>query len=95
VLPRAPVAESRRSTGESTRIESYFGLSDTAINSSVVPRGSLDPGDTFEGPMVIYEEGATTVVPPGAKGRVAEGGNLLIDLPQLVADEIQSEYRGG
>jgi N-methylhydantoinase A len=86
ILPRAPLVEGRSSKGESTQTQSYFGLLDTAITSAVVPRGSLGTGDTFEGPMVIYEEGATTVIPPGAKGKVADGGNLLIDLSGLTAD---------
>ena len=30
--------------------------------------------------MVVYEEGATTVLPPGVSGEVVEDGTLLIDV---------------
>jgi hypothetical protein len=37
-------------------------------------------GDEFTGPAVIYEQGATSVIPPGAHGVVVEGGGLLVSL---------------
>jgi N-methylhydantoinase A len=41
-------------------------------------RGRLAPGSSFDGPVVVEEETATTVVPPGHSVRVDELGDLLI-----------------
>ncbi len=83
-MPRVTIREGRASSGPSSNIQSYFGLSDEAVSSEVIARGSLAEGDRFAGPVVIYEEGATTVVPPGATGCVGSGGNLLIDTSELI-----------
>jgi N-methylhydantoinase A len=44
----------------------------------VLRRERLAAGAAHEGPLVIEEEGSTTVVPPGARLRVDEHGNLVI-----------------
>jgi N-methylhydantoinase A len=46
--------------------------------TEVVRRDRLRPGDTHDGPVVIEEDGSTTVVPPGYTLRVDDHGNLLI-----------------
>jgi N-methylhydantoinase A len=46
--------------------------------TTILLRERLAPGYTGEGPLVVEEEGATTVVPPGRSLRVDEFGNLLI-----------------
>jgi N-methylhydantoinase A len=80
VLPRPSILASDVSAGPRGEITSYFDLDSGPVTSAVIPRGSLAVGDTFTGPAVIYEQGATSVIPPGARGVVREGGNLLIDL---------------
>ncbi len=87
VLPRAAVAKRVITSGDRQRIQSYFGDEDRPVTSTVVPRGALAPEENFAGPLIIYEEGATTVIPPGAKGRVIAGGNLLIDVAALINRE--------
>jgi N-methylhydantoinase A len=46
--------------------------------TDVVRRDLLQPDDRHEGPVVIEEEGSTTVVPPGYAVDVDNHGNLLI-----------------
>jgi N-methylhydantoinase A len=46
--------------------------------TTILLRERLAPGYEAEGPLVIEEEGSTTVVPPGRALRVDELGNLLI-----------------
>jgi N-methylhydantoinase A len=49
------------------------------LETAVVHRDRLRrPGASFDGPLVVEEESATTVVPPGATMTVDELGNLLI-----------------
>lgn len=49
-----------------------------AHDTRAVLRGRLRPGDTFEGPLIVEDETATTVIPPGHALAVDEFGNLLI-----------------
>jgi N-methylhydantoinase A/oxoprolinase/acetone carboxylase beta subunit len=85
ILPLPEIAETDRSLGHTSQIASYFDLDSGPVTSAVIPRGSLRIGDTFAGPTVIYEQGATTVIPPGATGVVVEGGSLLIDVRNVGA----------
>jgi N-methylhydantoinase A len=84
VLPKVAVTEAHRSVGEPDTIRAYFDLSGQSVISTVVPRGSLEIGKPFRGPLVIYEEGATTVIPPGAEGTLTDTGALLLDVSALV-----------
>lgn len=85
VLPRPTIVGSEVSGGPRSEIESYFDLDSGPVTSQVIARGSLEAGDTFTGPVVIYEQGATAVIPPGARGTVLEGGSMLIDLRDIAA----------
>lgn len=85
VLPRPVVVGSDVSVGPRSEITSYFDLDSGPVISQVIPRGSLTVGDTFAGPAVIYEQGATSVIPPSAHGVVLEGGSLLVDLRDAAA----------
>jgi N-methylhydantoinase A len=46
----------------------------------VFQRGSLSPGNCFEGPAIVHEYSATTVVPPACAARVDEYSNMVIEL---------------
>lgn len=59
----------------------YFGPETGFVNASVYDRYGLVPGNSFEGPGVFEERESTTVVPPGAKARIDEALNLVVDLP--------------
>jgi N-methylhydantoinase A len=87
VLPRPSIADSDRAEGPRSEITSYFDFETGPITSQVIPRGALAVNERFTGPAVIYEQGATSVVPPGAQGVVLSDGSLLIDLRDLVRKE--------
>jgi N-methylhydantoinase A len=57
-----------------------FGRSERT--AQVVRREELPPGAAVEGPAVIVEATATTVVPPGSTLRVDEYGTLVISIGQ-------------
>jgi N-methylhydantoinase A len=79
-LPRPAVAASAAAEpGEGGLLDTWFH-SDAPVSTRSVARAALDPGTVHHGPLVVFEEGATTVVPPGAELRLAEDGSLVIDL---------------
>jgi len=48
--------------------------------ATVFQRELLSPGNRFEGPALVHEYSATTVVPPGCMARVDEHSNLVIEV---------------
>jgi N-methylhydantoinase A len=46
----------------------------------VYGRDRLAPGNAFEGPAIVHEYSATTVVPPTCKARVDEYSNIMIEV---------------
>jgi N-methylhydantoinase A len=50
------------------------------VETPVLQRDLLAPGNRFAGPAIVHEYSATTVVPPGSRVRVDEFSNLVIDL---------------
>jgi N-methylhydantoinase A len=44
----------------------------------VFRRDRLEPGMTFDGPAIVEERGAVTVVPPGHRVEIDPYDNLLI-----------------
>jgi N-methylhydantoinase A len=59
-----------------------FGRSER--EAQVTERDGLQPGAVLEGPAVIIEATATTVVPPGCTARVDEFGTLGIEIGEEV-----------
>jgi len=60
-----------------------MGVRDTIFDGKAVPttillRRRLGPGATYSGPLVVEEDTATTVVPPGYRIEVDALGNILI-----------------
>jgi N-methylhydantoinase A len=53
-------------------------FADRPHETAILLREGLAPGYARAGPLVIEEEGSTTVVPPGRSLRVDDSGNLLI-----------------
>jgi N-methylhydantoinase A len=50
------------------------------METPVLDRSLLFPGNTFIGPAIVHEYSATTVVPPGCKARVDSLSNLIIEV---------------
>ncbi|MFJ9412155.1 hydantoinase B/oxoprolinase family protein [Streptomyces sp. NPDC101393] len=70
---------SRRREGElrpvsTVRMYTRGGRRDTGLYR----RTDLNPGDTLNGPAIIAEDDATTVLDPGWQAAVGEGGSLLL-----------------
>jgi len=59
----------------------YFGPEAGFVSAPVYDRYGLAPGSSFDGPSVFEERESTTVVPPGAKARIDDALNLVVDLP--------------
>lgn len=55
-----------------------FGRSER--DAQVVQRDDLTPGEGLEGPVVIIEATATTVVPPGSTAHVDDLGTIVIEV---------------
>jgi N-methylhydantoinase A len=58
----------------------YFPEANGWVDTTVYDRERLAPGFEFVGPAVVEEEGSTLVVGPGASGRVAPSGNIIVTL---------------
>lgn len=54
-------------------------FSNNWMETSVLDRSRLLPGNTFIGPAIVHEYSATTVVPPRCKTRVDSFSNLIIE----------------
>lgn len=66
--------------GDTGRVEVHFGIDEPPVPTPVVPRSLLAAGEPVTGPVLIYEDGSTTVVPPRATASVAPDGSILIRL---------------
>jgi len=53
-------------------------------DAEVVHRDRLRPGSALDGPAVIIEATATTVVPPGSTARIDEFGTIVIEIGEEV-----------
>lgn len=72
-----------RGTEKAGFINTYFSQTNVFTRTPVIPRTGLEEGATFEGPMIVYENGSNTVIPPGAIGTVIEGRHLMIDVSRI------------
>jgi N-methylhydantoinase A len=50
------------------------------METLILDRNQLIPGNTFIGPAIVHEYSATTAVPPRCKARVDSFSNLVIEL---------------
>jgi N-methylhydantoinase A len=66
--------------GEESEAQVLFRGQEGPITTRVVPRGAIPPGGEIPGPAVIYELGATTVVPPHAVARSGPARCLVIEI---------------
>ena len=54
-------------------------FADEWMDTAVLDRNLLLPGNIFKGPAIVHEYSATTVVPPGCRASVDSFSNLIID----------------
>lgn len=50
------------------------------METRVLDRSLLLPGNSFSGPAIVHEYSATTVVPPGCQGKLDSYANLIIEV---------------
>lgn len=83
-VPGADVgpATAARKEGQARRghRQAYFPEAGGFVTTAIYTRALLAPGDAFEGPAVIEDEGSTLVVGPGARVRVAASHNIIVTL---------------
>ena len=58
----------------------YFPESGGMVSSLVVDRYAMVPGEFVEGPALIEEREATTVILPGDKATIGKNGHLMIEI---------------
>jgi N-methylhydantoinase A len=76
-LPPVEIRYEEPPAGGRTVHESLWGDGDR-LQTPVIPRSSLSPGDKLTGPAVLFEIGSTTAIPPGATAVVQDSGAILI-----------------
>lgn len=69
----------RTAGGESVKRRAYFGKKHGFVNTPVISRAALRDAP-LDGPFIVEEYDSTTVVPPGASGRVDEHENIVITM---------------
>ena len=65
-------------TAEAGAIETKIYTRDGWVRAAVRQRALLEPGDTVDGPVIVRESGATTVVGAGWRVTVDKLRNLVI-----------------
>jgi N-methylhydantoinase A len=76
-VARAPIAvEPRTIGGGGNRREVVFG--GTKIDTPAVLRGTLRAGERHRGPVIVEDDSATLVVPPGWEAQVDPGHTLFV-----------------
>jgi N-methylhydantoinase A len=79
IMPRKPAGGADCAGAIIKRKRVIFG-GDECIDTVVLDRDLLLPGNSFQGPAIVHEYSATTVVPPGCKVKVDEYLNLVIEV---------------
>jgi N-methylhydantoinase A len=68
-------------SGGTATVEKREGWSGgKALTTSLYDREQVRPGVTLRGPAVVAEYSATTLIPPGMRGRVDRIGNLIVSV---------------
>ena len=60
----------------------WFAETGGFVETPVLERGRMRPGYAFEGPAIVEEAESTLILGPGAKARVDDQLNLVVDLPE-------------
>ena len=73
-----PSTSSESSLPDSTI--AWFGLDEPPVETLVLDRATLAVGQTLNGPVIICEEGSTSVIPPRATAKVLNDLTLFVTL---------------
>ncbi|MBT3332188.1 MAG: hydantoinase/oxoprolinase family protein, partial [Rhodospirillaceae bacterium] len=75
---QAMAAPGTKAQADTTRQVWFSG--DTSVETPVYDRAKLLPGHEFDGPAVIEQLDATTILAPGDQCRIDQAGNLYVEL---------------
>jgi len=78
VLPRKPVAGSNST--QAILKQKRVAFDGEWLDAPVFRRDLLSPGNSFEGPAIVHEYSAMTVVPPACSATVDEYSNMVIEV---------------
>jgi len=67
-----------RKTGRTLASEARVFFDGRRVKAKIYVREELGAGKPFQGPAIVTEYSATTVVPPGKKFKIDDAGNLII-----------------
>ncbi len=73
--------------------KAWFPEAGGFVATKVLDRYALRPGEHFTGPLIIEEDEATTVVPPGDTLSIDANGSLVISIRQSVPAQRKSEKK--
>ena len=71
--------EFARNTAPIAKRKVFFDESGGFVDCPVYERSSLGPRDAFEGPAIVEQMDATTVLPPDFRARIDQFGNLMLE----------------
>jgi N-methylhydantoinase A len=89
LVARSAGAHASRSTRKSERAgpascaagtRPVWFAADQPIDTRFVDRGTMAPGTVLQGPVVVTQFDATTLVPPGSRLSIESSGSLLIEV---------------
>lgn len=95
-LPVVALQPAQASTpGAQRKRRAYFEELGGFVDTLVVSRGELVPGDRLDGPAIVEQRDTTTVVYPGHHAEVDAAGNLLITTrrPEVIATAMEGTWR--
>jgi N-methylhydantoinase A len=83
VLPPVTIDYDQRQDPTRRSHQSLWSGNRGHLETAIIPRSALAVGEVVIGPAVLHEVGATTAIPPGAVGRVLDGGAIVIDVGKI------------
>jgi N-methylhydantoinase A len=78
-LPPASVTDKNARSGESQGERAPVHFAEQLANARIYAREQIPPGEKTNGPAIVTEYSATTVIPPKSRFRLDRAGNLLIE----------------
>ena len=93
--PRKRMAEGKGAETARTGERPVYFASSGFVETPVYDHDRLGKGDRIEGPAIVEDFGATTVISPGSRCGIDDWGNLRMSLPAGEKGETESASNGG
>lgn len=78
-LPRMRMLDGGTASHDEIALSSWF-TKGGSVETRAVHRSNLPQHSKFKGPMVVFDDDATTLLPPDTQGQIDEYGNLLLEV---------------